>query len=119
MDENDEEGAVVGAIYSAADATPVQNADKMHVGFKDGASVEYDRASHSLAINIPNGGALSISTSGANIQIDSSGNVKITAAGQIQLGSGGLAAVARVGDLVNCPAGSGRIVSGSGSTYSA
>ena len=37
MDLRDEAGAVLGAIYSAADATPVNSADKFYVGFKDGA----------------------------------------------------------------------------------
>jgi phage baseplate assembly protein gpV len=51
MDERDEVGVVLGAIYSQADTTPVQSADKFHLGFKDGTSMEYDRAAHVLAIN--------------------------------------------------------------------
>ena len=48
MDLRDEAGAVLGAIYSAADATPVNSADKFYIGFKDGAHFDYDRASHIL-----------------------------------------------------------------------
>src|SRR5450631_6158 len=33
MDERDEAGVVLGAIYSQSDATPVQSADKFHLGF--------------------------------------------------------------------------------------
>ncbi len=51
MDARDEAGVVLGAIYSQADATPVQNADKFHLGFKDGTSIEYDRASHVLGLS--------------------------------------------------------------------
>ena len=46
MDERDEDGVVLGAIYSQVDTTPVQSADKFHLGFKDGTAMEYDRASH-------------------------------------------------------------------------
>jgi phage baseplate assembly protein gpV len=51
MDERDEAGVVLGAIYSTVDATPVQSADKFHLGFKDGTAVEYDRAAHVLALS--------------------------------------------------------------------
>jgi phage baseplate assembly protein gpV len=46
MDLRDEAGAVLGAIYSSADVPPVNNADKFHLGFKDGAHFDYDRAAH-------------------------------------------------------------------------
>jgi phage baseplate assembly protein gpV len=48
MDLRDEAGAVLGAIYSEADLPPVNSADKFHLGFKDGASVDYDRSAHVL-----------------------------------------------------------------------
>ncbi|HUA36668.1 MAG TPA: phage baseplate assembly protein V [Candidatus Binataceae bacterium] len=48
MDSRDEAGAVLGAIYSSTDTTPVASANKWHVGFADGASFEYDRALHIL-----------------------------------------------------------------------
>lgn len=46
MDERDEDGVVLGAVYSQADTTPVQSSDKFHLGFKDGSAMEYDRAAH-------------------------------------------------------------------------
>lgn len=51
MDERDEAGVVLGAVYSQADTTPVQSADKFHLSFKDGTAIEYDRAAHVLALN--------------------------------------------------------------------
>jgi phage baseplate assembly protein V len=50
MDGHDEDGVVLGAIYSQPDSTPVQSADKFHLGFKDGTIVEYDRAAHVLEV---------------------------------------------------------------------
>jgi phage baseplate assembly protein V len=51
MDAHDEDGAVLGAIYSSVDETPINSADKYHVSFRDGTSVEYDRALHVLSVN--------------------------------------------------------------------
>ena len=50
MDGHDEDGVVLGAIYSQPDSTPVQSADKFHLEFKDGAIIEYDRAAHVLEL---------------------------------------------------------------------
>src|SRR6202167_3155889 len=46
MDLRDEAGAVLGAIYSAADVPPVNSADRFHIAFKDGANFDYDRVTH-------------------------------------------------------------------------
>ena len=51
MDERDEDGVVLGAIYSRADDTPVQSGDKFYLGFKDGSAMEYDRSSHVGSVN--------------------------------------------------------------------
>ena len=112
MDEHDEDGAVLGAIYSSVDRPPTTSADKVHWLSKDGAVFEYDRSAHSLEVNLPDRGTVTIAANGASITIDGSGNVAVTAFGQIQLAGGG-PGVARIGDATTCPAGSGRIVSGS------
>jgi phage baseplate assembly protein V len=111
MDDHDEAGAVLGAIYSSVDTTPVASSDKWHLAAADGAVFEYDRSAHRLSIELPAGAALSIAAGQSSITVDTSGNVTISAA-SITLAGGG-AAVARVGDTVSCPAGTGTIVSGS------
>jgi phage baseplate assembly protein gpV len=132
MDAHDEAGAVLGAIYSSADATPVSSADKWHLGFKDGAAFEYDRAAHvlsleftdgasvkydsgahALTIALPTGATLTIGAGTASIAIDAEGNAQVTSLAQIRLGSGQLKGVARLGDQVTCPAGLGSITSAS------
>jgi phage baseplate assembly protein V len=113
MDERDEDGAVLGAIYSEIDTTPVQSPDKVHWSFKDGSSIEYDRAAHSLNCSLPNA-TVTIAANGATIAIDGSGNVLITSGGQILLGGhSAIKGVARLGDSVVCPAGTGTITSAS------
>ncbi len=115
MDEHDEAGAVLGAIYSSADTPPVQSADKYHMSFKDGASIEYDRAAHALAVSLPNGATMSISANGASIAIDASGNVKVIPGNgaRIALGaSGGGVGVARLGDRVQVTDDEGGLLNG-------
>ena len=70
MDEHDEDGCVLGAIFSQPDQPP-QNmtADKWHVTFQDGAVVEYDRANHVLAVTVPSRGTINITVNGGNINL--------------------------------------------------
>jgi phage baseplate assembly protein gpV len=97
MDGRNEAGAVLGAIYSSADATPSgMTADKWHAAMKDGASFDYDRASHvfdlkfqdgaeikydagahAFTASMPQGAVFSVTLNGATLEIDSSGNVNI------------------------------------------
>ena len=46
MDLRDEAGAVLGAIYSSADTPPANSADIFEIAFKDGARLNYNRATH-------------------------------------------------------------------------
>lgn len=55
IDAHNEEGVVLGAIYSAADPAPVNDQDKRHLTFKDGAEFEYDRDKHRLTATLPDG----------------------------------------------------------------
>ena len=55
LDENQEFGVVIGAIYSDADAPPVSSGDKYHVTFDDGTFIEYDRAAHKLTAHVVGG----------------------------------------------------------------
>lgn len=52
MDERLEQGFCLGAFYSAAEPPPVSSGDKAHVTFADGAVMEYDRAAHTLMIDL-------------------------------------------------------------------
>jgi phage baseplate assembly protein V len=113
MDDRDEDGAVLGSIYSEVDTTPVQDANKLHWSFKDGTSLEYDRGTHTLSCSLPQA-TLNITVSGASITIDTKGNVSIAAGGQLFLGGNTASkGVARLGDSVVCPAGTGTITTSS------
>lgn len=60
MGENDEDGCVLGAIYSAADPPPVSSAAKRGFEWADGARVEYDTATKVLSVTLPSGGSLEL-----------------------------------------------------------
>lgn len=47
-----ENGFVVGSFYSDEDTPPVTDADKFHVAFDDGTTIEYDRAAHKLTADV-------------------------------------------------------------------
>ena len=51
LDNNGEDGVVLGAVYSTVDTAPVASRDKRYVQFSDGAAFEYDRSTHQLTIN--------------------------------------------------------------------
>lgn len=51
LDENGEDGVVLGAVYSEPEPPPVTSGDKAHVTFEDGSSVEFDRASGVLKVD--------------------------------------------------------------------
>lgn len=51
LDRRGEDGIILGAIYSDADKPPVTDPNKFMVRFKDGALLEYDRATHVLRIS--------------------------------------------------------------------
>lgn len=73
LDENGEDGVVLGAVYSTADKPPVVSRDKWHRRFKDGTVLEYDRSTHTFTVDGP-----------AQINLISSSQVNVKS-GQITL----------------------------------
>lgn len=51
LDDNGEDGVVLGAVYSTVDTAPLASRDKRYVHFSDGAAFEYDRKTHQLTVN--------------------------------------------------------------------
>jgi len=48
VDEQCENGVILGALYSKQDTPPVADGNKFHMRFEDGTWLEYDRAAHAL-----------------------------------------------------------------------
>lgn len=52
LDARGEAGVVLGSLYSARDAAPVTGgADRHHVCYKDGTTIDYDRRTHRLTVH--------------------------------------------------------------------
>lgn len=52
MDGNMEDGCIIGAIYSDADAPPAVSPDVYRTQFEDGGVIEYDRKSGALTVEV-------------------------------------------------------------------
>ncbi|MGH8782056.1 phage baseplate assembly protein V [Paraburkholderia sp.] len=78
MDEYLEDGAVLGAIYSSADAVPWASADRFGWTFKDGGGFSYDRSTGEL--DITSMGAAKI-TIGGDAQVNVTGDASLTSGG--------------------------------------
>jgi len=55
LDGRGEDGVVICAIFSEADAVPVASRDKWHRRFADGTTLDYDRKAHQLTVNCVGG----------------------------------------------------------------
>lgn len=61
LDEREEAGCIVGAVYSSADPVPAgASVNKRILRFGDGGVVEYDRAAHVLKVTMPAGGKMQL-----------------------------------------------------------
>lgn len=67
LDEHDESGCVLGALYSEADPPPVTDDKIRALHLRDGAKVEYDQGAHELRIVMPSGGDVSVNVSGGGL----------------------------------------------------
>ncbi|MBI9092725.1 MAG: phage baseplate assembly protein V [Desulfobacterium sp.] len=69
-----EQGFVLGSFYSNSDQVPVQDQNLHHVRFKDGTTVDYDRARHLLKINcvgrVVVNSAVSVKVTAPNIELN-------------------------------------------------
>ena len=63
MDGWMEDGCIVGAIYSDADAPPAVGPGVFRTQFADGGAVEYDRDSGALAVNVMGNASITVSGS--------------------------------------------------------
>lgn len=91
LDEYWEHGVVLGAIYSASDSPPVTGVDLWHVRFKDGTSIEYDRAAHQLRIDVRGASADVVVTAERNVRVEAGGDVslEVTAGKHVFIGGAG------------------------------
>lgn len=93
MDENSEEGVIIGAVFNNNTQPSVSSKDILRVNFSDDSFIEYDRASHEYTIdvkgkiNIKSEGETSIDAQMVSVDAESvsiqATNVDITAMSSI------------------------------------
>ncbi|MCP4163623.1 MAG: phage baseplate assembly protein V [Deltaproteobacteria bacterium] len=79
-----EQGFVIGSVYSDVDTPPVDGSDKAHIKFKDGAMLEYDRATHKLLIDL-SGATGDVDINCKNINATVTENMEVTATGDVKI----------------------------------
>lgn len=82
MDENSEQGVITSAVYAGDNQPRNGGADIAGVTFSDGTKVHYDRAAHSLVIEVA-GGDITIRTT-KDVKIECV-NASVTASGKTTL----------------------------------
>lgn len=75
-------GAVIGAIYSEADTTPIMDKNKRHMLFEDGTFLEYDFKEKKVTIDCK--GEIKITTAN-KITIDCASAININAAENVNV----------------------------------
>jgi phage baseplate assembly protein V len=80
MDQNLEDGVVLGAVYSSVDVPPAGATVNTYIkSFSDGTVIKYDRASHALTAALGAGGTANVAAPGGmtlnGVTIDTNGNV--------------------------------------------
>ena len=87
VDPHADFGVVLGSFYSALAAVPVEDpdGDKFHVRFKDGTTIEYDRATHHLAIDLVAEDATVALNATGNVVVTTNANVTIEAEADVTI----------------------------------
>ena len=89
MDENAEDGCILGAIYSEADPPNQTEADVYALEFEDKMAIKYDRKTHFMTVQMAD--ETELSYDGENhalkIKVTSGGSVEIEAEGPVSVSS--------------------------------
>lgn len=80
MDENAENGVVMGSMYNKQSKPNGGNANKWRVRFKDGTVIEYDRAENKLLADVK--GKVEVKATGS-VKVDGSSTVEVKATGAV------------------------------------
>ncbi len=80
-----EQGFVLGAFYSDPDKTPVSDANKHHITFKDGTFVEYDRKKSVFRFEFCDGTIIEHDAKKSKLLIDHAGDIEIKAKGEFKV----------------------------------
>ncbi len=86
-------GFVLGGIYTTAYAPPSTSPEVARMLFKDGTTATYDRALHTLTLDLPTSGSSLVVNVNGNATVSATGNALVEADGNATVSAG---AVARI-----------------------
>ena len=81
LDDNGEDGCVLGAIYSEADPPPFSSADKCGMIFSDSTAVKYDQNVHLMDLEFPDGTTMQYNAQSHSLNVAACGTVNINVQG--------------------------------------
>lgn len=81
-------GFVLGGVYTTAYPPPSTSPDVSRMLFKDGATATYDRALHSLTLDLPASGSSLVITVNGDVTVSASGNALVEAEGSTTVSAG-------------------------------
>lgn len=93
LDDNGEDGCVLGAIYSEADPPPFTDAAKCGMVFSDSTAVKYDKNAHLMDVEFTDGTTLQYDARSHNLSVSACGTVNISVQGNTTVTSNRLVAI--------------------------
>ena len=81
LDDNGEDGCVLGAIYSDADAPPFSSANQCGMVFSDSTTVKYDKNAHLMDIEFLDGTVLQYDAQSHSLSVSACGTVNVNVQG--------------------------------------
>ena len=86
-------GFVLGGVYTTAYPAPSTSPEVAKMLFKDGSSATYDRALHSLTIDLPTEDSSLTVTVNGNVTLSATGNALVEADGNATVSAGSVARI--------------------------
>lgn len=86
-------GFVLGGVYTTAYPAPSTSPEVAKMLFKDGSSATYDRALHSLTIDLPTENSSLTVTVNGNVTLSATGNALVEADGNATVSAGSVARI--------------------------
>jgi len=84
-------GFVLGGVYTTSNPPPSSSPDVSKMVFSDGSSATYDRALHSLTLDLPTSGSSLVVNVNGNATISATGNALVEADGNATVSAGAVA----------------------------
>ena len=117
------QGFVIPGVYQDSATAPGDSPDKPRIVFKDGATIEYDRAAHVLTANLTGDGKATVTTGAANVT-QTKDSIKATIGGNsaeikpdsVTLAAGGTTLAVKDGSITMTIGGCTITFDGSGAT---